>query len=78
MLLLCILSTDSAPAYKIFEECDATNNKNGINNFTICGFKADSNVNLDSVDEVYSRYTAVSVQNNDSEFKNFKPSTSHL
>jgi hypothetical protein len=59
--IFCIASTEGAPTYKIFEECDPTGSTNGINNFTICGFKANSNININSVNEVYNRYAAVSV-----------------
>jgi hypothetical protein len=62
-LLLSIswsLTAHSAPAYRIFEDCDPTGIELGINNFTICGFKASSQINIDTVDEVYSRYISVS------------------
>ena len=60
ILMACLSSTDCAPAYKIYKECNSTGIKNGLNNFTICGFKIGSSYNLNSVDDVYTRYAAVS------------------
>ncbi len=66
LLVSWSVTAHSAPAYEIFEECDPTGIESGINNFTICGFKASPNVNLVTVDGVHSGYTSVSaLQGND-------------
>jgi hypothetical protein len=49
-----------APSYKTFADCDPASIESGINDFTICGFKATSSITLKSVDEVYSSYISVS------------------
>lgn len=59
-ILCSIVNVVSAVSYDIFNECDPRGVVSGERHFTICAFKANSDIDLQKVDDVHAYYSQVS------------------